>query len=137
MRRRGRVIAVEGLQATVCFETSEACERCEAKTYCHTSGAKHSISVENSVGAVVGDVVYVEQPPGRGLAAASLLFGLPVILALLGMLLGARWHETGALVLAVLFFGIGLLIAKLLNNIIARRSAFLPKITGIERGEGS
>jgi len=137
MKKKGKVIAVEGSKATICLDSVEACERCEAKKYCQTSAPDHSVIAENHVGAMVGDEVYVEQTPGVGLAAASLLFGLPVVLALIGMIVGSRWNELRALVLAVVCFGVGLIIAKLLNNIIARRSAFLPRITEIIGREGS
>ncbi|UCD05091.1 MAG: SoxR reducing system RseC family protein [candidate division WOR-3 bacterium] len=137
MRKKGRVIAVEGSRATICFDSVETCERCEAKKYCQSSAPDHSVTAENHVGAMAGDEVYVEQTPGIGLAAASLLFGLPVVLALIGMIVGSRWNELRALILAVICFGLGLVIAKLLNNIIARRSAFLPRITEIIEREGS
>jgi positive regulator of sigma E activity len=137
MRRKGRVIAVDGSKATICFETVEACTKCEAREYCQTAGSAQSVVVENSIGAVVGDEVHVEQTPGVGLAAASMLFGLPVVLALIGMILGSQWNDVGAVLAAVICFGLGLIIAKLLNNIIARRSAFLPRITEIIGREGS
>ena len=137
MRRKGKVIAVEGSKATVCFEAGESCTKCEARNYCQTAGSTQSVIVENDIGASIGDEVYVEQTPGVGLAAASILFGIPVILALIGMILGSRWSEIRALLLAVVFFAAGLIIVKIVNNIIARRSAFLPRITEIVPREGS
>jgi positive regulator of sigma E activity len=137
MRRKGKVITVDGSSATVCFESGEACAKCEAKEYCQTAGSEQSVIVDNSIGASVGDEVYVEQAPGVGLAAASMLFGLPVVLAVIGMILGSRWSEIGSVLVAVVCFGAGLIISKLLNNIIARRSAFLPRITEIAGREGS
>lgn len=137
MRRKGKVIAVEDYKATVCFEAGESCTKCEARNYCQTAGSARSVIVENGIGALVGDEVYVEQTSGVGLAAASILFGIPVILALIGMILGSRWSEIRAALLAVVFFAAGLIIVKIVNNIIARSSAFLPRITGIVRREGS
>lgn len=137
MKKKGKVIAVDGSRATICFDSVETCERCEAKKYCQPSAPDHSVIAENHVGAMAGDEVYVEQTPGIGLAAASLLFGLPVVLALIGMIVGSRWNELRALILAVICFALGLVIAKLLNNIIARKSAFLPRITEIIKREGS
>lgn len=137
MKKKGKIIAVEGSKATICFDSVEACERCEMKKYCQTSAPDHSVIAENHVGATVGDEVYVEQTPGVGLAAASLLFGLPVVLAIIGMIVGSHWNELWALILAIICFGIGLVCAKLLNDIIARRSAFLPRITEIIGREGS
>ena len=137
MERTGRVIAVEGSQAMVCFESAEACTGCEAREFCQASGSERSVQVENNLGASVDDEVRVEQTPGVGLTAAFLMFGLPVMLALLGMILATRWRESWAILIAVLCFGIGLLIAKFLNNIIARSKLFLPKITEITKRKGS
>jgi positive regulator of sigma E activity len=136
VRRKGRVIGVDGSQATVCFESAEACAKCEARDFCQASGSKRSVQVENSIGAGIDDEVYVEQTPGVGLAAAFLVFGLPVMLALLGMILAARWREAWAILIAVLCFGIGLLIAKFLNDVVARSAQFLPKITEITKRKG-
>ena len=130
-------MAVEGAKATVCFEAGEVCAKCEARKYCQTAGSVQSVIAENYIGALVGDEVFVEQRPGVGLAAASIMFGIPVILAVIGMILGSRWGEISTLLLAVVFFAAGLIIVKLLNNIIARRSAFLPRITEIVHREGS
>ena len=84
----------------------------------------------------MNDRVYVEQATGTGLLSAFILFGMPVILALIGLFLGDRFAETASLIGAVTGFFIGLAIAKLVNERISRASAFMPSITEVVREEG-
>jgi hypothetical protein len=96
------------------------------------------VLVENNVGAQINDEVYVEQSPGIGLVSAFLLFGLPVVLALVGLIIGARWGQTGSLLIGVSGFATGLIIAKLVDNKLIRKSLFLPRIAEIvEKEEGA
>jgi len=137
MNRKGRVIAVENSRATVCFEALGVCKHCEAGPLCYGTVKQQAIVAENNVGAKVGDNVYVEQAPRIALTSAFVLFGVPIMLAIIGLVAGARWGETVTFVTSVSCFVFGLVIAKYVNNILARKSLFLPKITAISKEEGS
>jgi positive regulator of sigma E activity len=137
MTRRGRVIATHHSQATVCFEPREACAKCEASQFCQGKSARHTIIVQNEIGARVDDEVDVEQSPGVGFVSAFILFGLPVMLAVIGLVFGYRWSEAVAVITGISCFVLGLIIAKLINNILARRALFLPKIVNIVGKQGS
>ena len=125
------MIDVSGSRATVCFEPAESCKTCEASKLCHAAGKRQTVMVENNAGAQIDDEVYVEQSPGIGLLSAFLLFGLPVVLALVGLIIGARWGQTGSLLIGVFGFAAGLVIAKLVDNRFIRKSLFLPRIVEI------
>jgi positive regulator of sigma E activity len=131
MRKIGRVVARSGAQAAVCFEPGEACRKCEAGVLCGAAGKEHTVLVENAAEARVGDEVYVEQAPGKALLSAFLLFCLPVILALVGIFLGGRWGETWSVVWGISCFALGLVIAKIINNLLTRSSLLLPRIVEI------
>lgn len=132
------MIDVSNSRATVCFHPAEACETCEASKLCHAAGKSQTVVVENNMGAHIDDEVYVEQAPGIGLLSAFLVFGLPVALALVGLIIGARWGQTGSLLIGVFGFGAGLVIAKLVDNKLIHKSLFLPRIAEIvEKEEGS
>jgi positive regulator of sigma E activity len=137
MRRKGRVIAAHHSQATVCFEPRETCEKCDASQFCQGRSARQTIVAQNQMGACVDDEVHVEQSPGIGFISAFLLFGVPVLLAVIGLVVGSRWGESIALLIGISSFVLGLVIAKLVNNFLARRALFLPKIVNIVRKEGS
>jgi sigma-E factor negative regulatory protein RseC len=137
MRSIGRVIELLGSEATVCFEPGEACKKCDAGTLCHGAGSKHTVLVENPLGAQVGDNVCVEQSPRKALLSAFIVFGLPVLLAVLGLVVGARWAEAWSIILGITGFVIGLIIAKILDNMLVRKKLWLPRITEIRKKEGS
>ena len=131
MKRIGRVIACSGSRAEVCFEPGEACRKCEAGVLCGAAGKKHTVLVENAKHAQVGDDVYVEQAAGKALLSAFFLFGLPVILALVGLVLGARWGETWSVICGISGLVLGLIIAKIINNLLVRRALLLPRIVEV------
>jgi positive regulator of sigma E activity len=133
----GRVVALNDSRAAVCFEPAEACRKCEAGALCGAAGKKHTIMVENAEHAKVGDDVYVEQAPGKALLSAFLLFGLPVIMALLGIFLGGRWGETWSVICGISGFALGLVIAKIIDDLLTRSSLLLPRIVEIVKVQGS
>ncbi len=137
MRRRGRIIALDNGRATVCFELQDACEKCDARAMCQVAGSKRTVSATNSENGQIGDEVVVEQAPGKALFSAFLLFGLPILLAVIGLIIGARWGETASVISGISGFAVGLLIAKIINNLLARKSLFLPRITEIVKKEGA
>jgi positive regulator of sigma E activity len=137
MQKQGRIITVDGGRATVCFEPAMVCENCAASHLCQAGKAQQTMLVENSMNAQVGDLVLVEQTSGKALLSAFLLFGLPVILALIGLSLSMRRGEVWALFCGIGGFALGLVIAKIINNMLARKSLILPRITEIVKKEGS
>ena len=55
----------------------------------------------------------------------------------IGLVFGHRWSEAVALITGISSFVLGLIIAKLINNLLARRALFLPKIVNIVEKQGS
>ena len=131
MKRRGRIVAIDEGRAVVCFELRDACEKCEAKAMCQAAGSKHTVSAENSLNGQVGDDVFVEQAPAKALVSAFLIFGLPVLLAVVGLILGARLSETLSLLCGITGFALGLIVAKIVDNLLSQKAAFLPRVTEI------
>jgi len=136
MRKKGRVIATELAQAKVCIDPQKACKDCAAGQFCQAAHGQHIIVVQNRMKAQVGDDVYIEQSPGIGFLSAFILFGLPVILSIIGLVAGGRWGETWALICGIIGFAAGLIFAKFINNLLARKSLFLPMIIEIIDREG-
>ena len=136
MRKKGRVIATELVRAKVCIDPQEACKDCAAGQFCQAAHGQQLIVVQNSMDAQVGDDVYIEQSPGIGLLSAFILFGLPVFLSIIGLVAGVHWGETWALICGIIGFAAGLIVAKFINNLLARKSLFLPMVTEIIDREG-
>lgn len=137
MRRRGRIVAIDNGRATVCFELRDACDKCDARAMCQAAGSKHTVYASNSENGKIGDEVYVEQAPARVLLSAFLLFGLPILLAVTGLIIGTRWGDTWSVLCGISGFVLGLFIAKIINNLLARKSLFLPRIIEVVKKEGA
>ena len=69
--------------------------------------------------------------------SAFLLFGLPVVLAVLGLVFGTQWGEKWSLVLGISGFVLGLIIAKIIDMLLVRKPLLLPRITEIVKKEGA
>lgn len=82
-------------QATVRLETGEHCERCAANFLCRPAdGDRRMMDVLDPIGVRVGDRVQVEVPGGALLKASILVYGLPLLLLLAGVILGMLiWPE--------------------------------------------
>ncbi len=131
MREKGRVIEVSNHIAKVSLEPNESCRNCPAGHFCRPSGGVRVIEVENRIEAHPEDVVHIEIPTKSGFMAMFLLFGVPVLLALVGLLIGARYSETFSIILGFGGFILGLVFAKILNNSLAARHKLLPRIVEI------
>ncbi len=82
MTKEGIVSKVENSSATVLIKTQNACDVCRAECGGHCDKAKlEAISVENKLGAVVGDRVLIYSETKTVMGYALLVFVLPVILA--------------------------------------------------------
>ncbi|MEO0021586.1 MAG: SoxR reducing system RseC family protein [candidate division WOR-3 bacterium] len=103
----GRVLKVEGDRAEVAVVPTGGCEHCGAAGICNWTGKRERVVLaRNLAGARSGELVVLRRRQGESLGSALLIFGLPAILmvtgVVLGSLLGSEW-------LAVIFAGAGLL----------------------------
>ena len=77
-------------QATVRLEAGDHCEGCPASVLCRPSdGERRVMDVLDPIGVAVGDRVRVAVPGGAVLKASFLVYGLPLLLLLAGVGLGA------------------------------------------------
>ncbi len=128
MKEKGKVIAISASLAKISLEPSEACKNCPACNVCRPAGSVRIVEAENEIGAKIGDEVYIETSSKIGLIAIFLLFGMPVILGLIGLLIGMRYGEIYSIFCGIAGFALGLLCAKIINNILGGRRKFLPHI---------
>jgi len=87
MRQVGYVVAVRGGVADIAVGEHSECKKCGACLA--TIGKKRKeVKVANGIGADVGDKVEVETAPGFTVAAAFLLYIVPMIAGAMGALAG-------------------------------------------------
>lgn len=128
MQERGRVVEIEGIMAKIAIEETGACSKCPAGGMCRPAGGKRYLQALNNIQARVGDTVLFELSTRYSLLAIMLFFGLPVLLGLIGLIVTAGRGEILTVIVGTAGFGIGLLIAKVVNNVLAARRTLLPRI---------
>ncbi len=91
----GIVLSVENGYAEVALRQSDACEECTAKIFCKP-GAEDSkkLKVVDPYGAKPGDSVKVAVPGAAVLKATIMLYGIPLVILVLGLFLGLEMFAT-------------------------------------------
>ena len=87
MREVGRVLSVTDDTAKVAMRASGACEKC-GLCLSSSDGKEVMLIAKNDVGAAQGEAVEVEVTAGRVLIAAFALYMVPVLMTILGFLVG-------------------------------------------------
>jgi len=127
----GVVKTVYDDRAEVEVVPSDTCRHCGAAHLCNWSCERtRTIVARNPIGAEPGDRVYIQREEKERLRSGLLIFGLPALLMIAGVLIGATLLNDRA---AVILAGIGLLIAIVILRLIERHRAHsgtgLPVIT--------
>lgn len=86
------------------------------------------LTAYNPIGAKPGDVVTVEAKTGPVLAAAAMLYVLPLLLFFAGCMLGTIWNAS--LLTGGIAFGLGVGIAVLYDRLVAKKQKTVYTITG-------
>lgn len=119
-----RVVAAtpgRGAGVVVRVEPGDHCEGCGARALCHAaSDDRREIEAEDPLGCQAGDEVRVSVAGCEILRMSLLLYGLPLLLLLGGVLLGGvvipagRWRDPGSFLLATTLAALALPLAHAL-----------------------
>lgn len=129
----GFVDKVEGNMCAVCLADESCGHDCSACAGCSRKTAGRVVMAENALGAVVGDRVTIHAPEKTVIAAAFLVFLLPVALTVVGYAVG-KYVLTGwyfALLGALLGLGAGLLICRAYNRALKKKADTVYKVESI------
>jgi len=135
----GRVLEVEGERAIVEISRQSACGHCGSAGLCGAFGAGHSmrLSVANPIGAQKGQLVEISASNLPGLRATFLVYLLPAVLFLAGVLIGAEvlhWESWQAGLLGVAMLGVSWFIARRVDESARRSGRFQLSIGRIVAG---
>ena len=106
------------------------CHKCSG---CGAAQETMLLTVNNPIGAEVGDMVIIESRSGPVLAAAAMLYMLPLVLFFLGYQLGSTW-DLGALT-ACLSFVAGIALSVLYDRLVLKKKPTVYTITGFVRND--
>jgi sigma-E factor negative regulatory protein RseC len=91
----GVVIGMEGKRAIVLLTSDDRCEECAVHDHCKPSGANgHSLIAADPLGVRPGDKVRVAVKGKNILLATVLLYGIPLVLLLVGIFIGMAVFES-------------------------------------------
>lgn len=127
----GIVTKVVNNQATVRFTRGKMCAHCGA---CLAVGEKElELTVENTLGAEIGDAVSVSIPSRKVVQASLLAYLIPLACLLIGVGLGSLINDVCAMVFGIVGCGAAFLILRLMEKQRKKKNsdAFLPRMTSI------
>ena len=118
----GRVVGVRGDKAWVQTIRASACESCSARSGCGqrvlagaSAGRANQVLVTNHLNAHVGDEVSIAIEESALLSASLLVYAVPLILLVLGAVLGQQWfpaQDAGAVAGAIAGLAAGFAVAR-------------------------
>ena len=139
---RGIVMRVTPPTAWVKATRTEACKHCEARGSCNVIGDGKEVEVEaiNEAGARVGDQIILTFETAPLIKAAFLLYVFPIIIMIIGALVGKHIaanisvdESLLSMSFGVVFLLLAVLFVRKKANQLAKRKSYRPKITRVIR----
>ena len=131
MRETGKVVNTRNDRAEVEVAARGECEHCSAHGLCNWTGTNlRKVLAVNKAGAGAGDVVELEIVEGTGAKSNLLVFGIPVVLMVTGVLVGGLLlrKDLWSGILAGVGLALGLGIVKIFDIAANRSGRGLPVI---------
>ena len=131
MRETGRVVSTKNERAEVEVAARGECEHCTAHGICNWTGTSlRRVLAVNKAGAASGDAVELESVEGTGAKSNLVVFGIPVLLMLAGVLVGglAMRKDVWSGILAGVGLALGFGIVKIIDIAVNRTGRSLPVV---------
>ncbi len=129
LRTVGTVTEINGGMAKCAFKRSKACGDCHACVSFGTDEAETEL--ENTLGAKVGDRVSIELHQGSVFKAGFILYGVPLIALLAGVLVGSFISDLFTALFGIGFAAIALVVIRLLEPKFRKMGEFAPRMIEI------
>lgn len=122
LEARGRVVAIEAGLAWVESARQGGCSSCASKGACGSqmlgealspAPASNRVLAQDDLGVSVGDEVLFGIPEDGALRAALVMYGVPLLGLMLGVVLTQAWGDGWAGLTGFLGLGLGLLLVRL------------------------
>jgi positive regulator of sigma E activity len=132
MRENGKVISTNGDRAEVEVAAKGECEHCTAAGICNWTGTSlRKVLAVNKIGVGAGDMVELETVEGSGAKTNLLVFGIPVVLMFVGVMIGGLVlrKDMWSGILAGVGLALGFGIVKIIDIAVNKSGRSLPVIT--------
>ena len=128
LETQGRVVAVEAGLAWVESERAGGCGSCSSKGACGsqllgealTPTPSNLILAQDPIGVHIGDTVLLGVTEQGALRAAFLMYGLPIVGLLIGVLVAQPWGDAWAMMAGGLGLGLALVGVWLMQRLAPR-----------------
>ncbi|MEO0019830.1 MAG: SoxR reducing system RseC family protein [candidate division WOR-3 bacterium] len=126
----GKVVGVMGERAEVQVAPEGGCAHCGAASFCNWTGKREkTVLALNPIGASVGEMVVLSRRIRPATHSALLVFGLPALLMILGVIVGALLvNDLWAAILAGAGVVLGFLLVKVVDRAKGKAGKDLPVI---------
>lgn len=131
---RVRKILEDGTAQVIHVRQSACSGDCHKCSGCGAVQETLMLMANNPIGARPGDMVVIESQTGPVLAAAALLYILPLVLFFLGYLAGSLLWERGPLT-GCIAFGLGVAASVLYDRKLAKKKPTEYTITGFAHAD--
>jgi len=131
MRETGKVVSTNSGRAEVEVAARGECEHCSAHGICNWTGTStRKVLAVNRVGAAAGDIVELDTVEGVGAKSNLLVFGIPVLFMVAGVLVGGLVlrRDLWSGILSGVGLALGLGIVKVIDISVNRSGRSLPVI---------
>lgn len=135
MIQTGLVVAAGDGKATVRIVRSDACGKCNA---CFSFGKNEAdIELDDPIGVAPGDRVRIELHGKSVFRASLLMYGIPLVALIAGVLIGSIWGDLYAAICGVALAAGTFFIFRALEPKLSRMSTFKPRIIeAVDNNEG-
>ncbi len=126
MRQTGIVLSAQGNTATVRFQRSSACGKCNACF--HLGKSEADIELDNALGAKPGDRVIIELHGKTVVKASVIVYGVPLVALIAGIAIGSAAGDLYAALAGVLFAAGAFFLLRALEPRFSRMREFKPRM---------
>ena len=130
MEEIGKVIEIIGETAKIEITPSGGCSHCSQANICNPFGSnKKIIELKNIINAQIGDSVKIEIKEKDRILSLSLLFGVPIVLFVSGVIIGQTISgDKLSAILGGAGFVFAFLLVKIINNYLEKKGKDLAVI---------
>lgn len=131
MEQRVRVqrLNSDGTAQVIHIRESACSGDCHKCSGCGAAQQTMVLTAQNPIGARPGDLVVIQSKSGPVLAAAAVLYMMPLLLFFLGYMAGALLWQRGGLVGGIAFV-LGIFLAAVYDRRVAKKQKTVYTITG-------
>lgn len=126
---RVKKVYENGTAQVICIRESACSGDCHKCSGCGAAKEAILLTVENPIGAGVGDLVNIRSETGPVLKAAAVLYMLPLVLFFAGYALAAALEQSGAL-FGALAFVLSIVLIVVYDRRMAKKENTIYTITG-------